>query len=164
MALATSPISKTSEFRLEEATIAGIPGRLRRGLAHVRSARDCVSRAHPRLRDGVPRLNSITTVSVKALDDAAALDATRRRGNALRPLHCVPVLLKDDIDTAGMPTTNGSVILKDAVPPQDAPIVRALTAAGALILGKASMGGVRRRQLQHDRRPDAHPYHACSTC
>lgn len=50
------------------------------------------------------------------------------------------MLLKDNIDTAGMPTINGSVILKEAVPPEDAPIVRALTAAGALILGKASMG------------------------
>lgn len=140
IAVASSPISTIVEFRVEEATIAEIHSALKGGSL---TCVDLVKAYLDRIRayeEGGPRLNSITTVNPKALDGAAALDAKSARGEALGSLHCIPVLLKDNIDMAGMPTTNGSVIMKDAVPPQDAAIVRTLKAAGALILGKAAMG------------------------
>ena len=127
-------------FTLEEATIADVGAALDAG---VLSCETLVQRYLDRIAaydDAGPRLNSIITVNPRAIDAARRLDderaATGRRG----PLHCIPVLLKDNIDTADMPTTNGSVILRDATPPDDAQVTRALRDAGALILGKASLG------------------------
>src|SRR5690606_30593979 len=71
---------------------------------------------------------------------AEALDAAWQRSGPVGPLHCIPVLVKDNIHTADMPTTSGSAILKDFVPDEDAVLVRALRDAGALLLGKAAMG------------------------
>ncbi|WP_159001078.1 amidase family protein [Streptomyces sp. SBT349] len=90
--------------------------------------------------DGDTRLNAITTVNPDALRVAAQLDRERRRHGKRSPLHGIPVLLKDNVDTHDMATSNGSVILKDSVPPDDAFLARALRDRGALILGKASMG------------------------
>jgi amidase len=126
-------------FRVEEATIASIHAAFDAG---VLTCRQLVSLYLDRIaayEDGGPRLNSITTVNPRALEDAAALDGGPR-GGPRRPLHCIPILLKDNIDTADMPTSNGSVILKDARPPKDGFITAALRRAGALILGKAAMG------------------------
>jgi amidase len=129
----------TAVFQVEEATIASIHAAFDSGTL---TCRQLVSRYLDRIaayEDGGPRLNAITTVNPRALEDAEALDAERRSGTR-RPLHCIPVLLKDNIDTADMPTSNGSVILKDARPPKDGFITTALRRAGALILGKAAMG------------------------
>jgi amidase len=126
-------------FRLEEATIADIHAAFR---ARTLTCLRLVSLYLERIKayeDGGPRLNAITTVNPKALEAAAALDA-RWRSGPVGPLHCIPVLLKDNINTADLPTTSGSAILKGSVPPDDATIVKALRNAGALILGKASMG------------------------
>lgn len=90
--------------------------------------------------DSGPTLNSITTVNPKALEVAKQLDEERRSGEARSSLHGIPVLLKDNIDTFDLPTSNGSVILKDAIPPDDAFITQSLRDAGAIILGKAAMG------------------------
>lgn len=126
-------------FRLEEATIASIHAAFDAGTLTCRQLVSLYLGRIAAYEDGGPRLNSITTVNPRALEEAAALDA-ERRGGARRPLHCIPVLLKDNIDTADMPTSNGSVILKDARPPKDGFITAALRRAGALILGKAAMG------------------------
>ena len=68
------------------------------------------------------------------------LDRERADGKLRGPLHGIPVLLKDNIDTFDMATTNGSAVMKDAIPTKDAPIAKALRDAGAIILGKAAMG------------------------
>ena len=86
-----------------------------------------------------PQLQSIITVSPRALDDAAALDSAFVAGGLSGPLHCAPVLLKDNVDTADIPTTAGSLSLETSQPPDDAFLVQQLRAAGALILGKANM-------------------------
>ena len=86
------------------------------------------------------RLNSIITVNPQALDQAAVLDEERLRSGLRGPLHGIPVLLKDNINTSDLPTTNGSAVLKGIVPPEDAALTEALREAGAIILGKASMG------------------------
>ena len=87
-----------------------------------------------------PALNSIITINPKALETAAEMDrvyASNR--SALKPLHCIPVILKDNYDTADMPTTGGSLTLAESVPLQDAFVVKRLREAGALILAKANL-------------------------
>ena len=87
-----------------------------------------------------PRLNAIITLNAHALADARKLDAERRAGRVRGPLHGVPVLLKDNIESAdGTATTAGSLALKDNVTGRDAPLVRRLTDAGAVIIGKANL-------------------------
>ncbi|GAA3995907.1 amidase family protein [Deinococcus rubellus] len=84
-----------------------------------------------------PYLHAVITVNPDAERDAAVLDALapEQRG----PLHGVPILIKDNIDVAGLPTTAGSLVMKEHVPDLDAPLVARLRAAGAVILGKANM-------------------------
>jgi amidase len=133
-------------FALEEATIADISAALRKGTITCQQLVKLYLDRIAAYDDGDPlqvppdKINSIITVNPRALETAAAMDRKMRRGRADGPLHCVPVLLKDNIDTFDMPTTNGSIILKDAIPPDDAYITDALRDAGALILGKAAMG------------------------
>ncbi|HEX5377667.1 MAG TPA: amidase [Phenylobacterium sp.] len=87
-----------------------------------------------------PRLNSIIALNPHALADARALDAERSAGKVRGPLHGVPILIKDNIEFAGgVATTAGSLALKDNVTNRDAPLVRRLTDAGAVILGKTNL-------------------------
>jgi amidase len=87
-----------------------------------------------------PRLNAVIALNPHALADARKLDAERKAGHVRGPLHGIPVLLKDNIESDdGTATTAGSLALKDNVTGRDAPIVRRLTAAGAVILGKANL-------------------------
>src|SRR2546429_8009408 len=71
-----------------------------------------------------------------ALEQARLADERKRSGEPIGPLHGVPVGLKDIIDTADMPTENGTVLHKGRTPRDDAAVVKALRAAGAVILGK----------------------------
>ncbi len=126
-------------FPVEETTIARVHAALEAGTLTCTALTKAYLARIAAYDDSGPTLNAVTTINPKALEEAAALD--RQTGAARqRPLFCIPVLLKDNIDTADMPTTNGSVLLKHARPRADAPIVRRLRAAGALILGKADMG------------------------
>ncbi len=89
-------------------------------------------------RDG-SKLNSVRDVNPHARADAAALDAERAQGHIRGPLHGIPILLKDNVGTAGEPTAAGSIALKDNVPPADATLTARLRAAGAVILGKTNL-------------------------
>jgi amidase len=87
-----------------------------------------------------PKLNAVIALNRHALADARKLDAERRAGNVRGPLHGVPILLKDNIESADdTPTTAGSLALAANVPQREAPIVKRLTDAGAVILGKANL-------------------------
>jgi amidase len=87
-----------------------------------------------------PLVNAICTPNTDALTEAARLDTERDEGRVRGPLHGVPVLVKDNIDTADLPTTAGSLALADQPPPpEDAPLVRRLRDAGCLILGKTNL-------------------------
>ena len=87
-----------------------------------------------------PALNAIQNVNPRALAEADSLDAVLRARGPRGPLHCVPVLVKDQIETKDMPTTYGSVLFKDFVPQRDATAVQRLENAGAIILAKTTMG------------------------
>jgi amidase len=84
-----------------------------------------------------PRLNAVITVSSTALADARAADKARRSGDD-RPLLGIPIIIKDNINTTGMPTTAGSHALAGSTP-DDAFIVEQLRAAGAILIGKANL-------------------------
>lgn len=86
-----------------------------------------------------PRLNAIIQVNPRAREEAAALDAEREAGEVRGPLHGVPIILKDNYDTADMPTTAGSVALAGYYPARDGFQVRRLRRAGAVILAKSNM-------------------------
>jgi amidase len=87
-----------------------------------------------------PRLNAVIALNPHALADARALDAERKAGHVRGALHGIPILLKDNIESAdGTATTAGSLALKDNVTNRDAPLVRRLTDAGAVILGKTNL-------------------------
>ncbi|MDX1481614.1 MAG: amidase family protein, partial [Woeseiaceae bacterium] len=86
-----------------------------------------------------PALNAVIHLNPRAIEEARTLDRERETSGRRSPLHGIPVVLKDNIDTVDMPTTAGSFMLKDSVPPDDAFIVRRLREAGAIILAKLNM-------------------------
>lgn len=87
-----------------------------------------------------PMLSAVLELNPDALDIAAELDAERAEGNVRGPLHGVPIILKDNFDTAdAMHTTAGSLALMDSTPPQDATVVQRLREAGAVIIGKSNL-------------------------
>jgi amidase len=127
-------------FSLEETTTAEIRKAVAAGaLSSEKLVELYLARIAAYDRAG-PRLNSIIYINPNAKAEAAALDRERADKGPRGPLHGVPVLLKDNIDVANMATTNGSAVMKDAVPSEDGSITKALRAAGVVILGKAAMG------------------------
>jgi Asp-tRNA(Asn)/Glu-tRNA(Gln) amidotransferase A subunit family amidase len=84
-----------------------------------------------------PKINSIISVAPDAMDEAERLD---RAGRPVGPLHGVPIVLKDQMDAVGMPTTLGSVLFKDYYPTRDSFVAERLKKAGAIILAKATLG------------------------
>jgi amidase len=90
--------------------------------------------------DSGPMLNAVLALNPDAIKEARKLDGERRKGKLRGPLHGVPILLKDNIESAdAMPTTAGSLALKDNFTGRDAPLVARLRAAGAVILGKTNL-------------------------
>lgn len=86
-----------------------------------------------------PKINSIITINPDALTEADRLDAAYRASGFVGPLHGIPVLVKDEIDAAGMPTTLGTTVFKDYRPTRDSFVVDRLRKAGAIILGKTTL-------------------------
>jgi aspartyl-tRNA(Asn)/glutamyl-tRNA(Gln) amidotransferase subunit A len=87
-----------------------------------------------------PIINAYVTVTAGlALEQAARLEVELDRGRWRGPLHGVPIALKDNIDTAGIPTTAASALFADRIPASDAEVYRRLKDAGAILLGKLNM-------------------------
>lgn len=132
--------SQTDQFDITEATIADIHAAYADGrLTAVSLVRQYLARIEAYDRAG-PRINSIITVNANALAEAERLDQAFASGGLTGPLHGIPVLLKDNIDVTGMPTSNGSAVLRNSIPTADSTLAGALKQAGAIILGKAAMG------------------------
>ena len=89
--------------------------------------------------DAGPALNAVIELNPRALADAAALDAERKAGRLRGPLHGLPVLIKDNIDVAGLVNSAGSLALTENRPKQDAFLVTRLREAGVVILGKTNL-------------------------
>ncbi|OUL72731.1 amidase [Paraburkholderia hospita] len=129
-----------SEFILEEATIDSVHRALKGGVLTVeRLVEMYLSRIEQIDRTG-PKLNSVVSVNPHVLDEARALDREfARTGQFVGPLHGVPLLVKDQIETAGIQTTFGSVAQRGYVPRKDATAIAQLKRAGALVLAKTTM-------------------------
>ena len=87
-----------------------------------------------------PAINCIISLNPTALEEADRLDAAFRTSGFVGPLHGIPVIMKDQADIKGMPTTLGSVLFKDYMPDQDCFVVTKLKKAGVIFLGKATLG------------------------
>lgn len=131
---------RPARFELVEATIPEIRSALRSGVISAeRLTRMYLKRIEAYEEDG-PAINAYQHVNTNAVREARQLDSLRHRGGHHRmPLFGVPVLLKDNIDTADMPTTAGSVALAGSLAPDDAFITGKLRAAGAIVLGKGTL-------------------------
>ena len=125
-------------FRVEEASVAGMLEAIR---THRVTSRQLVEQYIARINalDQSTRLNSIVLINPEALADADRMDAEFARTGRLRPLHGIPVIVKDNYDTAGLQTTGGSLALKGFKPAEDAFMVKRLREAGAIVLAKSNM-------------------------
>lgn len=131
-----APSSLGNGFNVSEATIDTVHDALFSGQA---SCRDIVSAFLSQIETYNPVINAVISLNPLALSIADEIDSLLKGGGETGPLLCVPVLLKDNFDAVGMKTTAGCRALKDITPKEDAPVVKALKDAGAVILGKTNM-------------------------
>ncbi|MFN0096557.1 MAG: amidase [Dehalococcoidia bacterium] len=130
----------TATFNVNETTIDAIHAAFAAGDLTARQLTEIYLRRIEAYDKAGPALNAIITINPAALDDADRLDAAYAAGGLVGPLHGVPVILKDQMDAVGTPTTLGSVIFKDYFPDRDATVTAKLRAAGAIVLAKATLG------------------------
>jgi amidase len=143
LALASSTGAQTppraASIEVREATIQELQAAMTQGRASAVNLVDAyLARIAAYDADG-PALNSMIRLNPRARTEAAALDAERRLGKVRGLLHGIPIILKDNFDTADMPTSAGSLALANNIPPADGFVVRKLREAGAVIIGKANM-------------------------
>lgn len=133
------PVAAQRAIALDTATVADLQAAFGAGtLTAERLVQMCLDRIRAFDAQG-PTLRAVITVNTRALETARALDAERKTKGPRSPLHGIPVLLKDNIDTADMPTTAGSLMLEGSIPPDDAFLVKRLRDAGAIVLAKLNM-------------------------
>jgi amidase len=140
VALAAGAMASPPAFEFEEAGLRDLQKRMAEGglTAHA-LARRYLERIAAIDRRG-PAINSVIELNPDALAIAASLDAERKAKGARGPLHGIPVLIKDNIDTADrMMTTAGSLALKGSIAKRDSVVAQRLRAAGAVLLGKTNL-------------------------
>ncbi|MGH9203548.1 MAG: amidase family protein, partial [Vicinamibacterales bacterium] len=129
----------SASLDLVEATVDDLQQAIRTRLVTIEQLTEMYLARIDAYDDDGPGVNAFLHVNANAADQAAELDEHPHPGLELSPLYGIPVLLKDNIDTADMPTTAGSVALDGSIPPDDAFITKKLRDAGAIILGKATL-------------------------
>jgi hypothetical protein len=133
-----TPAHSSTTFDLQTATVADIDAAIDAGaLSSEKLVRLYLNRIEVYDKKG-PKINSIITLNPKALEEARSLDAERKTKGRRSPLHGLPIVVKDLVDVAGLPTTAGFKPFGAPVPERDAAIVSRLKAAGAIILAKVS--------------------------
>jgi amidase len=138
-ALAQSDAGTKKTFVYDEATIAGIHAAMKSGSLTCRNlVHHYLNRIQAYDKQG-PALNAIITINPHALTRAEELDAQFRTSGLSGSLHCIPVIVKDNFNTAGLETTAGSLALAGLIPRTDAFQVQRIRDAGAVILAKANL-------------------------
>ena len=138
-AIAATRVDAAESFQIEEATVASIQQGLRdKSLTCHALVQAYLDRIAAYDHKG-PSLNVILALNPNALAEADQRDADYARSGPVGPLHCIPLVLKDNYNTADLPTTGGSAALASAQPKADAFTVARLRKAGAIILGKSNM-------------------------
>jgi amidase len=135
------PPAEVRSFELEEATIDDLQEGMKSGKYTARAVTDKYLARIEAVDKSGPAVNSVIEVNPDAAEIAEALDRERKDKGARGPLHGIPVLIKDNIDTADkMMTTAGSLALVDAPkPPRDSFVAAQLRKAGAVIFGKTNL-------------------------
>jgi amidase len=137
--LSTASAQPPRPFQIEEATIAQIEAALRAGSISCRAlVEQYLARIDADDKQGA-KLNAIVMTNGDALRAADDLDRRFRESGPVGPMHCVPILVKDNYETADMPTSAGSLSLKDMKTGKDAFVVKRLRDAGAVMLAKSNM-------------------------
>lgn len=126
-------------FRVEETTIAKIHAAMRAGTLTCRALVEQYLRRIGEYDKNGPAINAIVAVNADALHVADSLDARYRSKSPVGPLHCVPMIVKDNFETIGLATTAGSLSLQGFVSTKDAFQVRRTREAGAIVLAKSNM-------------------------
>ncbi len=127
-------------FELEEATVAQLQEAMRSGRLSARSITEMYLNRIQELDRRGPALRAMIDVNPDALEVAERLDEERREGQVRGPLHGIPVVLKDNIDTADrMTTTVGSLALEGSIAVRDSQVAARLREAGAVLLAKANL-------------------------
>ena len=134
------PVAQARSVAVEERSVADLQAMMTRGEASSEAITAAyLARIESMDRNG-PSLRAMIAVEPGAMAEARAMDAERRAGRIRGPLHGVPMVVKDNIETrGGLPTTAGSLALAANVTRRDAPVVARLRAAGAVILGKTNL-------------------------
>ena len=133
-------MSLSAPFTILETTIEEIHSAYRSGqLTARRLVRMYLDRIEAYDKKG-PAINAIITINPQAVEEADRLDGAFKASGLVGPLHGIPVIIKDQADAKGMPTTLGSLLFKDYYPDRDAFVVEKLKKAGAIILAKATLG------------------------
>ena len=126
-------------FRIDETTIAQIHAALKGGTLTCRALVEGYLRRIDAYDKRGPAINSLVLINPAALDEASALDRQRVANGISRPLHCIPLIVKDNFETVGLQSAGGSLALKGFVSTRDAFQVKRLKDAGAIVLAKSNM-------------------------
>jgi len=133
-----TPAHARTTFDLQTATVADINAAIDAGaLTSEKLVHLYLNRIDAYDKKG-PKINSVMTLNPKALEEARALDAERKAKGRRSPLHGIPIVVKDLVDVAGLPTTAAFTPFGAPIPERDAAIVTRLKAAGAIIIAKVS--------------------------
>ncbi|HEY4137800.1 MAG TPA: amidase, partial [Casimicrobiaceae bacterium] len=140
LAHASTDASAPAPFALEEATIDGLQAKMKSGAESAQSlTRQYLARIDAIDQRG-PAINAVLELNPDAMAIAAQMDTERKAGKVRGPLHGIPVLIKDNIDTADkMHTSAGSLALANNIAARDSFVAAQLRAAGAIILGKTNL-------------------------
>jgi amidase len=136
---ATTEPRPAERFELVESSITDLQRALSSGQVTSRALVAMYQARIAAYDTGGPKLNSVSVQSRQAADEASALDAERRADRVRGPLHGIPIILKDNVETSNMQTAAGSRALAGYIPKRDAFVVTKLKKAGAIILAKANM-------------------------
>jgi amidase len=132
-------VTGRSAFRLEETTIAAVHAAFRSGDLTCRELVSAYLRSIDAYDRKGPAINSLVVVNPDALRLADSLDARFRDRGVTGPLHCIPMIVKDNFETRDLPTTAGSLSMQGFVSTKDAFQVRRIREAGAVVLAKSNM-------------------------
>src|ERR1700719_2777670 len=133
----STPVPDLKPFELDEITISALQDGMKSGKFTARSLVEKYAARIDEIDKRGPSINAIIELNPDAIAIADALDQERKAKGPRGPMHGVPVLIKDNIDTADkMTTTAGSLALSGSIAPRDSFVAQRLRAAGAVILGK----------------------------
>ena len=126
-------------FEVQEATISQIHAAMKAGRLTCRGLVEQYVRRIDAFDKNGPALNAIVVTNTDALKQADALDQRFKQGGPVGPLHCIPTVVKDNYETIGLQSANGSLALAGFVSDKDAFLVKKMKDAGAIVLAKTNM-------------------------